>query len=77
MSFSAPVFFLKSDLSHPNPELRVLNLIAITHSEALTSIFWLLKRVFYFYRPAESEKGLFFTQSFDVVFSTCFFLKKK
>ena len=55
MDFS-PHFSKENDLNHPNQEPRALNPIAIACLKALTSISWLLKRVSYFYRPAESEK---------------------
>ena len=73
----APSFTLESDLNRPNSEPRVLNLIAITYPEALTSIFLLLmKRKSFFYRPEEFDYGLILrTPSFDVYFPPSFSLE--
>ena len=57
-----PLFPKIKDLNRPHSEPRVLNLIAISYPEALTSNFCLLKRVSNFYRPAESEKTDIFTK---------------
>ena len=57
-----PTYSNKNDQNHPNQEPRALKPIAIAHLKALISIFWLLKRVSYFYGPAESEKQTVFSQ---------------
>jgi hypothetical protein len=51
-----PTFSKENDQNHSNQEPRALNPIAIACLKALTSIFWLLKRDSYLYRPAESEQ---------------------
>jgi hypothetical protein len=51
-----PSFTKENDQNHSNQESRALNPIAKAYSKARLSIFWLLKRVSYLYRPAESEK---------------------
>ena len=51
-----PTFSKENDQNHLNQEPRASNPIAIAYLNALISIFWLLKRVSYFYRPAQSEK---------------------
>ena len=70
-----PTFSKENDLNRPNQDPRTLNPIAIAFLKALTSIFWLLKRVSYLYRPAESDKTDILKQGFDGV-SSHFFQRK-
>ena len=51
-----PTFSNKNDQNHPNQKPRALKPINIAYLKALTPVFWLLKRVYFFYGPAESEK---------------------
>jgi hypothetical protein len=51
-----PTSSKQNDQNHLNREPRALNPIAIAYLKALISIFWLLTRVSYFYRLAESVK---------------------
>ena len=57
-----PTFPKENDQNRPHTEPRALNLIAKAFLKALTSIFWLLKRVSHLYRPAESDKQTLFSQ---------------
>jgi len=50
-----PTFPEENEQNHPNQEPRALKPIVIACLKALTSIFWLVKRVSNMYRPAESE----------------------
>jgi hypothetical protein len=50
-----PTFPKENDKNHPKQEPRALNPVFLACLKGLTSIFSLVKRVSYFYRPAESE----------------------
>ena len=60
-----PLFPKKNDQNHPNQEPRALNRVFLACLKALTSIFWLVKRVSTFYRPAESEETDILKPGFD------------
>ena len=66
-----PTYSNKNDQKNPNQEPRALKPINIAYLKALTSVFWLLNRVFY--RSAES--GHYFLPGFDW-FSSHFFKQK-
>ena len=51
-----PTFSKENDQNHPYQEPRALNPIAIAYLKTMTSIFWLLMRLSFFYRLAWSEK---------------------
>ena len=70
-----PTFFKENDQNRPQQVPRALNPIAIPYLKVLTSIFWLLKRVSYFYRPAESEETDILKPGFDGI-SPHFFQRK-
>ena len=54
--FFAPSFSNKNDQNRPNQKPRAIKPISIAYSKALTSIFWLLKRVFIFiYRQSQTN----------------------
>jgi hypothetical protein len=62
----------ENDQNHPNQEPRALNPIAIAYLKVLTSIFWRVKRVFNFYRPAKSEEAEILKPGFDEFFIPLF-----
>jgi hypothetical protein len=51
-----PTFPKENDQNRPKQKPRALNPLAKAFLKALLSIIWMLKRVFYFYKSAESEK---------------------
>ena len=61
-----PTFSNKNDQNHPNQEPLALKPISIVYSKALTQIFWLLKRVyFYMNRTGRVRKNRYFLPGFD------------
>ena len=70
-----PTFSKENDQNRPKQEPRALNPIAKAYSKARLLIFWLMKRVSYLYRPAESEKTDILKPGFDG-FSPLFFQRK-
>ena len=66
-----PIFFQKNDQNRPHPESRALNPIR-TYLKVLTTIFWLLNRASYVYRPAELEKKRHLFAKFRWIFTILF-----